>query len=229
METGVEHMADIVCFQEPQRERGSEGISHSAYEIRAWNGVWTVIRKGSGLVVHERTDLSREVNDDVIATDVRRRGEKTTRIVNIYDQRDTWAGERMARKLSWQRVIRQGGLLLAGDFNAPSSQWDSRCRVQRNTTLWEDVIDENGLEVGNDGQPTHYWTREDHERESVIDLTLANPAITKRFILADDHTAGSDHKVIEWEVEADRHEVADHERVVGWNLAAMTSVSNGSG
>ena len=86
-----------------------------------------MIRKGSGLVVHELTDLSREVNDDVIATNVRRRGEETTRIVNIYDQRDTRAGERMARKLSWQRVIRQGGLLLAGDFNAPSSQWDSRC------------------------------------------------------------------------------------------------------
>ena len=47
--------------------------------------VWTAIRKGSGLVVDEQTDLSREANDDVIATDVRRRGEKITRIVNIYD------------------------------------------------------------------------------------------------------------------------------------------------
>ena len=46
--------------------------------------------------------------------------------------------------------------------------------------------------------------------------------ITKWFILGDDHATGSDHKVIEWEVEADRQQGADHERVVGWNLAAMT-------
>jgi len=39
-------------------------------------------------------------------------------------------------------------------------------------------------------------------------------------ILADDHTTGSDHSVIAWEVEVDRQEEADHKRVVGWNLAA---------
>jgi len=42
------------------------------------------------------------------------------------------------------------------------------------------------------------------------------------FPLADDHATGSDHEVIEWEVEVDRQEEAGHERVVGWNLAAMT-------
>ena len=72
------------------------------------------------------------------------------------------------------------------------------------------MIDENGLEVGNDGQPTQHWTREDHEWESVIDLTLANGTITKWFILADDHATGSDHKVIEWDFEAIRQEEMDH-------------------
>jgi hypothetical protein len=84
------------------------------------------------------------------------------------------------------------------------------------------VIDENGLEIGNDGRSTHYWTREDHEGESVIDLTLAKRPIMRWTILADDHATGSDHEVIEWEVEADGQEEADHERVVGWNLAGMT-------
>jgi hypothetical protein len=72
--------------------------------------------------VDERTDLSRGANDDVIATDVRRRGEKITRIVNIYDQKDALSRDREspARKLIWQRVIRQGGTVLAGDFNAQS-------------------------------------------------------------------------------------------------------------
>jgi len=94
--------------------------------------------------------------------------------------------------------------------------------VQRNAAIWEEVIEQNGLEVGNKNQPTHYWTREDHEGESVIDLILANRLIKKWFILADDHATGSDHKVIEWEVEGDRQEEADHERVVGGMLAAMT-------
>jgi len=64
----------------------------------------------------------------------------------------------------------------------------------------EDVIDENRLEIGNDGEATHHWTREGHEGESVIDLMLANRPITKWSILADDHATGSDHEVIEWEV-----------------------------
>jgi len=45
-------------------------------------------------VVDERTDLSRGANDDVIATDVRRRGDKITRIFHIHDQNDTRSGER---------------------------------------------------------------------------------------------------------------------------------------
>jgi hypothetical protein len=88
--------------------------------------------------------------------------------------------------------------------------------------FWEDVIDKNGLEIGNDGEATHHWTREGHEGESVIDLTLVNRPITKSSILANDHATGSDHEVIEWEVEVDRQEEAGHERVVGWNIAAMT-------
>ena len=125
-------------------------------------------------MVDERTDLSRGANDDVIATDVRRRGEIITRIVNVYDQRDGQSGERPAQQLNWQRVIRQGGTVLAGDFNAHSRRWDPRCRGQQNAAFWEEVVDENGLEIGNDGQSTHHWTREGHEGELVLDLTLAN-------------------------------------------------------
>jgi len=83
------------------------------------------------------------------------------------------------------------------------------------------VIDKNGLEIGNDGRPTHVWIREDQEGKSVIDLTLANRPIVRLTILADDHATGSDREVMEWEVGVDRQEEADHERVVGWNLAAM--------
>jgi len=94
LETAVERRADVVCLQEPPRERGEIGISHSAYKIRNRNRIRTAIWKGSGLVVDERTDLSRGANDDVIATDVRTRGEKITRIADIYDQTDAQSGKR---------------------------------------------------------------------------------------------------------------------------------------
>jgi len=124
--------------------------------------------------------------------------------------------------LNWQRVIRLGGNVRAGDFNAHSKRWDPRCQVQKDATFWEGVIDENGLENVNDVRPSRHWTREDQGGESVINLTLANRPIVRWTILADDHAAGSDHEVIEWEVGVDWQEEADHERVVGWNSAAMT-------
>jgi len=58
------------------------------------------------------------------------------------------------------------------------------------------MIDKNGLEIGNDGRATHHWTREIHEGESVIDLTLANQPITKWFISPDAHATESYHEVI---------------------------------
>ena len=80
---GVERKADVVRLQEPPRERRGIGISHSVYEIRKRNRVWAAIRRGSGLVVDERTYLSRVANKDVIATDIRRRVERITRIVDV--------------------------------------------------------------------------------------------------------------------------------------------------
>ena len=48
-----------------------------------------MIQKGSSLVVDEWKDLSSGADDVVIVTDIRRRGEKITRIFNVYDQRHT--------------------------------------------------------------------------------------------------------------------------------------------
>jgi len=99
---------DVLGLQEPLSERGEIRISHSAYEIGKRTRVSTAIWKGSSLVAGERTGLSRGAHDDVLATDVGRRGEKITWIVNIQDQKDAQSGERErpARKLNWQRVIR---------------------------------------------------------------------------------------------------------------------------
>ena len=175
-------------------------------------------------MVDKRTDLSRGANDDVIAPDVRRRGGKITRIINIYNQKDVQSGERKrpVRRLNWQRVIWQGGTALAGDFNTKRKRCDPRCRVQQDAAFWEGVIDENRRENGNDGRPTHHSTIGDQEGRLVIDLTLANLPIVQWTIMADHHTTGSDHEVIQWEVVVDRQEEVNHVRLVGWNLAAMT-------
>lgn len=77
----------------PPRERKGVWISHSAYKRRKRKRFMTAIWKGSGLVIEEWTDLTTGANDDVIVTDYRRREEKITRIVSIYDQRDTQSGE----------------------------------------------------------------------------------------------------------------------------------------
>jgi hypothetical protein len=81
--------------------------------------------KGSGLANAERTDLSRGANDYFIVTDVKKRGEKMTRGINIYDQREVRTRGRHARKINWSRIIRQrgGGIILVGDFNAHSHRW----------------------------------------------------------------------------------------------------------
>jgi hypothetical protein len=44
----------------------------------------------------------------------------------------------------------------------------------------------------------------------------------KLSILGDNNATLSCYEVFEWEVEADWQEEADQQRVVGWNLAAMT-------
>jgi len=103
--TGVDGKAAVLLLQEPPGEKGRIGIRRLVYEISKRKRVWTAVRKGSGLATDELTDLSRGMNDDVVVTDVARRGEKMTRIINGYDQRGLQTGERRARKRIWHRAM----------------------------------------------------------------------------------------------------------------------------
>jgi hypothetical protein len=76
--------------------------------------------------------------------------------------------------LDGQKFIRQCSAVLAGDFKVHGIRWDPRCQLQRDAAIWEDVIDENRLEIANDGEATHHWTGQGHVGKSVIDLMLAN-------------------------------------------------------
>ena len=129
-------------------------------------------------MVDHQTDISRGANEDVIATAVGCRGEMITGIITIYEQKNMHSGERQGRMMNWQRVIQQRSTILVRDYNTHSIQWNPRCQVQRNAAFWEDVIDQNGLEIGDNGEATHHWTRDGHEGEWVIDLMPANRTIT---------------------------------------------------
>jgi len=180
LETGVHPKADLVYLQEPPGKTGRIGISHLADEIRKRKRVWTAVRKGSGLGTDTQIDLSRGANDNVMVTELKRRGENKTRIINVYDQRDLQTGERRARKLDWPRTIRLGGgTMIAGDMNAHSGRWDPRCREQCDATFWEEIIEQYDLEIRNDDRPPHHWARNGEEGESTIDSTLATRQITR--------------------------------------------------
>jgi hypothetical protein len=45
--TGVKQMADVVCQQEPPRDRAGIGISHSSYNIGKRKGVLMAVCNGS--------------------------------------------------------------------------------------------------------------------------------------------------------------------------------------
>jgi hypothetical protein len=223
-ETGVDRKVDWVLLQEPLWEKCRIRISEPGYEIRKRTSVWTAVGKGSGLPTEEPTDVSSGVKDDVMVTDVKTRGKKLTRIINVYDQRDVQTREISARKPNWHRAIQRGvGTIIAGDMNSQSRRWGPRCREKRDAMFWEEIIEQRGPEIGNDDdRPTHHWARNGEDGESTIDLTLAIRPITRWTTLGGSHATGSDQEVIEWEFKVNTQEMADYVQVIGWNLATMS-------
>ena len=148
---------------------------HMTFGIGSWSGrQWP---RGAVLQqTNKQTHLSKNAGDYVIIIDITRRGEKVIRIIHIYDQRARETGERPARRLDCQKIIWQGGggTVLTGDFNTHSLRRDPRCTECREATYWAEIIDEYGLAIGNNDRPTHYWTRNQSEGVSIMDLTLAN-------------------------------------------------------
>jgi len=121
LETGVEQKADLVLLQEPLEDRGGIEISHSAHEIRKQMTVWTAVCKRSGLATDQQPHLSRGANNDLVVTDVQRRREKMTGMINIYDQNAVRTEDRQERKINWCGIIRQrGGTIPAGELNEHS-------------------------------------------------------------------------------------------------------------
>jgi len=179
------------------RKRSSRN-QHSTLDIRKRKSVTKAVPKGSGLTTEEWTDLTRGVNDDVVAIETKRSREKMTRIINGYDQRDMQSGESPASKVNSQNVIQQGGgTVLVSNWNTHSQRWDPKYTERRDAMYCEKIMDVHGLEIDNNDRPSHYWTREGSECASIVDLTLGNRVFTKWTILAKNRATGSNNKIIE--------------------------------
>ena len=96
--------------------------------------------------------------------------------------------------------------MLAGDLNAHSQRWAPRCTEWRDATYWAQIIGEHRLAFGNENRPSHHWTRHDSMGGSIIDLTLANRPFRKLMIRGGSQATGSDHEIIEWELEMEKQE-----------------------
>jgi len=120
---------------------------HTAFEIGKRTRVQMAVHEERSLAVDNWTDLSKDANDVVIVTDVRKRGENVTRIINVHDEHETHSRERPARKLWWQWIIGQGGTVLRGDFNPHRWGWDPTCIEQWDSVFWQDVTDETKPEI----------------------------------------------------------------------------------
>lgn len=78
--------------------------------------------------------------------------------------------------------------------------------------------------TGNDGRHTLYWTRNETESESIVELTLAHRLIGKGMILYGNDATGSVHEIEEWQEDMEKQNEASDTQVVGWNLAAIYAV-----
>ena len=59
--------------------------------------MWTAVRRETGLPSNEQTNFIPNKVNDILVVDITRRGQKMTRIVSIYDQREGDTGETPVR------------------------------------------------------------------------------------------------------------------------------------
>jgi hypothetical protein len=135
------------------------------------------------------------------------------RIANVYSATVFGqAGEgRPAHHANWTEILGED-TIIAGDFNAHSPRWNPHDPPRRNHHFLEELMDDYGLIVKNDGPATRHPDRDLEEEEedeeedehsiSIINLNLASPRIAHRVVkwrvLDDDgYATSSNHEIIE--------------------------------
>ncbi|KAL1581734.1 hypothetical protein WHR41_09562, partial [Cladosporium halotolerans] len=176
LEAALERKAEVVCLQEPYVARKND-VSHPGFQIR-----WPECEKGETRVAlairndvldryvfEERTDLvsSPYVQCLDVWETQRRRKVRRTRLINIYNRARMAGGGYAIDRVDLAQLI-DGRVILAGDFNARSPAWDPWAARRCNAGTTEKLIEDHGLIVNNNDQPTRYGKN----CRSIIDLTL---------------------------------------------------------
>jgi hypothetical protein len=85
------------------------------------------------------------------------RGQKV-RLVNVYDQlhqlNNIRLAMRPARSADWKKIMEPRNVVLWGDWNANSTEWNDRCTHRRVATFLEELIRKYELQVMNDNEDT---------------------------------------------------------------------------
>jgi hypothetical protein len=197
----------------------------------------TVRRRTSEWTFSTEDNLTRDSKGDAQVLSVGRKNKtgRVLRIANIYSA--PVFGERgegrPAHHANWTEVLGED-TIIAGDFNAHSPRWNPHGPLRRNHHFLEELMDDYGLIVKNDGTATRHPDCEVEEDEppiSIIDLTLASPRIGHRVVdwrvLDDDRYAtDSDHEIIEWFFDGGAQAMDREHLMRGWSLTALLGNSD---
>jgi ribonuclease HI len=204
LETGLRLKTDIVLVQEPPVERRYRHPGYQFFWPETNGRTLTARRIDSPWSLELNTRATREAKGDVQVLQARHNKSKTViKIVNVYSQAvfmpdKGQSKERPAHNAAWEDIVTDQ-TIICGDFNAHSPIWNPYCRVSRDATFLEELIEAFGLRIWNDGAATYHTTRSD--QHSIIDLTMTTPDLNVgkwRVVVEDEHTTGSDHELIEF-------------------------------
>ena len=132
---------------------------------------------------------------------------------------------RPARSADWEKIMEPRNVILCGDWNAHSKQWNDRCTQRRNATFLETLIQKYELQVMNDDEDICYTMRGGNVIWSIIDVTLAKGDVGNDFMVEtlseDDDAMLSDHMMIQLCWGRNSQEGGTSSRITGWNIDKM--------
>jgi hypothetical protein len=228
IEKGLEREADLVVMQEAYQGKGEEyRTSHPGFKFVRGGRVMTAIRIDTQVEVDEVGGLGGD--GDVQAFDIVDKKGKKVRLVNVYDQLyqkdNTRSTTRPARSADWEKIMNARNVVLCGDWNAHSKEWNERCTHRRDATFLENLIQMHDLQVMNDEEDTYHATREGKNIGSKIDITLAKGEVsrdlTAETLTDDDSATLSDHMMIQVRWGGDSQGARTSSKITGWDIDKM--------
>jgi endonuclease/exonuclease/phosphatase family metal-dependent hydrolase len=221
LETGIKLGADIVLIQEPPLVSEAQYRQrHPGFRVEWEARTATAIRVDTRWKTRIRKDLSTQSEGYIQIIECSRKNQPDLRIVNIYDQVQQTTRRRPAREEDWGRILTDG-TVLAGDFNAHSARWNDICHTERDATWIKHLMDSHDLRYSGDRVQT--CSSPNSNLYSVIDLVFSTNDIAQRVradtLVSDEHTTGSDHRIIRWRLEGRSSEESTVAR--GWSTKEM--------